>query len=244
MRRSGDKIIGILGGMGPEATADLFLKIIRVTPATKDQDHIRVIIDSNPKIPDRTAYILGKGEDPFPLLLETALNLKRAGADFIIMPCNTAHYFLERLEKCSGVPFISIVDSAIGELKKRVPPGSKVGILATDGTLRSGIYHGGLEREGFIPVVPSEEGQRLVMKSIYEGVKAGRTEEARFWIEKPLYELIEQEAKAVILACTELPLLFSRLEVNGVPLIDATLALAKAAVEFAIGERRLSENGK
>ncbi|MGB4554610.1 MAG: amino acid racemase, partial [bacterium] len=88
----GRKVIGILGGMGPEATADLFLKIIRATPAEKDQDHLRVIIDNNPQIPDRTAAIFSQGDDPLPLLVETAKNLARAGADFIVIPCNTAHY--------------------------------------------------------------------------------------------------------------------------------------------------------
>ncbi|GAJ09165.1 unnamed protein product, partial [marine sediment metagenome] len=89
-----EKIIGILGGMGPEATIDLFYKIIKFNPSEKDQDHLRIIIDNNPKIPDRTAAILGKGEDPLPALQETARNLEKAGANFIIIPCNTAHYFL------------------------------------------------------------------------------------------------------------------------------------------------------
>ncbi|MCS7233178.1 MAG: amino acid racemase [Synergistetes bacterium] len=227
------KIVGILGGMGPEATADLFLKIIRLTPALKDQDHIRVIIDSNPKIPDRTAYILGKGEDPFPALLETALNLKRAGVDFIIMPCNTAHYFLKRLEKETGLPFISIIDAALEELKERVSPPARVGILATDGTIRAGIYHESLKKEGFTPVVPSDERQKLVMKCIYEGVKAGRIAEAREWIKAPLGELQALGVKAIILGCTELPVLFDRTCHKEVLMIDATLALAKKVVSIA-----------
>lgn len=234
MNQGGSKVIGILGGMGPEATADLFLKIIRLTPASRDQDHIRVIIDSNPKIPDRTAYILGKGEDPFPALLETALNLKKAGVNFIIMPCNTAHYFLERLEKETGLPFISIVDAAVEELKIKIASPAKVGILATDGTIKAEIYHKGLKREGFIPVVPSDEKQKVVMKCIYEGVKAGKISEAREWIKEPLKELANLGVKAMILGCTELPILVSGDYYNGIIIVDATMALAKKAVDFAM----------
>lgn len=234
MNQGGSKVIGILGGMGPEATADLFLKIIRLTPASRDQDHIRVIIDSNPKIPDRTAYILGKGEDPFPALLETALNLKKAGVNFIIMPCNTAHYFLERLEKETGLPFISIVDAAVEELKIKIASPAKVGILATDGTIKAEIYHKGLKREGFIPVVPSDEKQKIVMKCIYEGVKAGKISEAREWIKEPLKELANLGVKAIILGCTELPILVSGDYYNGIIIVDATMALAKKAVDFAM----------
>lgn len=234
MNQGGSKVIGILGGMGPEATADLFLKIIRLTPASRDQDHIRVIIDSNPKIPDRTAYILGKGEDPFPALLETALNLKKAGVNFIIMPCNTAHYFLERLEKETGLPFISIVDAAVEELKIKIASPAKVGILATDGTIKAEIYHKGLKREGFIPVVPSDEKQKIVMKCIYEGVKAGKISEAREWIKEPLKELANLGVKAIILGCTELPILVSGDYYDGIIIVDATMALAKKAVDFAM----------
>lgn len=238
MNRDGSRIIGILGGMGPEATADLFLKIIKLTPALKDQDHIRVIIDSNPKIPDRTAYILGKGEDPFPALLETALNLKKAGVDFVIMPCNTAHYFLDRLERETGLYFISIVDVAIEELKRSISPPAKVGVLATDGTIKAEIYHKGLRKEGFIPIVPSGERQKIVMKCIYEGVKAGRVSEAKEWIREPLEELADSGVKAIILACTELPILVNENYYNGILIIDATMALAKKAVNFALQYER------
>ncbi|GAH53208.1 unnamed protein product, partial [marine sediment metagenome] len=105
-----EKIIGILGGMGPEATVDLFHKIIKFTPAKKDQDHFRIIIDNNPKIPDRTAAILGKGEDPLPALQETARNLEKAGVDFIIIPCNTAHYFLPQIQKSVNIPVLNMIE--------------------------------------------------------------------------------------------------------------------------------------
>src|SRR4030042_3354613 len=136
-----EKIIGILGGMGPEATIDLFYKIIKSTPAEKDQDHLRIIIDNNPKIPDRTAAILGKAEDPLPALQETAQNLEKAGADFIIIPCNTAHYFLSSIQESVNIPVLNMLEETAKETKKRIPQIKKVGLLASIGVYKSEIYH-------------------------------------------------------------------------------------------------------
>jgi len=102
------KIIGILGGMGPEATLDLFHKIIKLTYAEKDQDHLRIIIDNNPKIPDRTDAISGTGKDPLPKLIVTAQILEKAGADFIIIPCNTAHYFISEIQQSIKIPILTL----------------------------------------------------------------------------------------------------------------------------------------
>ena len=104
-----EKIIGILGGMGPEATIDLFQKIVKLTPAQQDQEHLRIIIDNNPKIPDRTKAILHGGENPLPELIKTAQNLERAGADFIIIACNTAHYYLPEIQKTVNITIFSIM---------------------------------------------------------------------------------------------------------------------------------------
>ncbi|GAH56604.1 unnamed protein product, partial [marine sediment metagenome] len=136
-----EKIIGILGGMGPEATIDLFYKIIKFTPAEKDQDHFRIIIDNNPKIPDRTAAILGKGEDPLPALQETARNLEKAGVDFIIIPCNTAHYFLPQIQKSVNIPVLNMIEETAKETRKRIFPIQKVGLLASMGIYKTEIYH-------------------------------------------------------------------------------------------------------
>lgn len=142
----GEKVIGVLGGMGPEATADLFRKIIRATPAEKDQDHIRVIIDSNPKIPDRTAAIIGGGPSPLPEMTETAKNLEKAGADLIIIPCNTAHYYYEKLKKSIRIPILNMVELTAQAIKGGFPHVKKVGIIGTTGTVRAGIYNRALEK--------------------------------------------------------------------------------------------------
>jgi aspartate racemase len=125
-----EKIIGIIGGMGPEATLDLYRRIIENTPARVDQDHIHVIIDSNPKIPDRTSAILSGGENPTTALCETARNLEKAGADFLIMPCNSAHMFLKEFQNCVKIPFLSIVDETIHTLLEAVPDVKCIGLLA------------------------------------------------------------------------------------------------------------------
>jgi aspartate racemase len=136
-----EKIIGILGGMGPEATIDLFYKIIKFTPAEKDQDHLRIIIDNNPKIPDRTAAILGKGKDPLPALQETAKNLEKAGADFIIIPCNAAHYFLSSIQESVKIPILNMIKETVKETQKKNSSIKKVGLLASIGTYKTKIYH-------------------------------------------------------------------------------------------------------
>ena len=129
-----------------------------------------------------------------------------------------------------------MIEAVCREIEARVLPPAKIGLLATDGTLKVGLYHNALEKRNYVPLCPSAEGQRLVMKSIYDGVKAGQLDKAREWIKEPLREMMAQGVKAVILGCTELPLLFEREEVEGVFLIDSTLALAKMAVEFAINK--------
>jgi len=133
-------IIGVLGGMGPEATADLFRKIIKNTEAMRDQDHLRVLIDSNPKIPERTAAIVGSGESPLPMMIDTARNLERAGADFIVIPCVTVHYFIEGLREGIAVPVVSIIEEVTGEIDRRLPAVRQVGLMATTGTIRAGLF--------------------------------------------------------------------------------------------------------
>jgi len=136
-----EKIIGILGGMGPEATIDLFYKIIKFTPAEKDQEHLRIIIDNNPKIPDRTNAILGTGKDPLPELITTAKNLEKAGADFIIMPCNTAHYFISKIQKNISIPILNMIQETANDVKRVFPDFKKVCLFASKGTYKTKLYN-------------------------------------------------------------------------------------------------------
>ena len=227
-----EKIIGILGGMGPEATIDLFYKIIKFTPAEKDQDHLRIIIDNNPKIPDRTAAILGKGEDPLPALQETAQNLEKAGANFIVIPCNTAHYFLSSIQESVNIPVLNMIEETAKETKKRIPQIKKVGLLASIGVYKSEIYHQHFKKFNIEVISPEEKDRGKVMKVIYT-VKAGDlSEEVKKNILKITQKLIDKGAEAVIAGCTEIPLILKEGDVS-VPLIDPTQILAKAAFQKA-----------
>lgn len=223
------KTIGIVGGMGPEATCDLYLKIIRNTPADKDQDHIRTIIDSNPKIPDRTAFILGQGPDPRPLLIETARNVERAGASFLVLPCNTAHYFHKDVQDAVGIPVLHMMEEVARYLKGKV---ELVGILATSGTLKTGLYEKALSEAGIRSLVPSGEDQEKVMEAIYS-VKAGKLQHGRELILEQGRKLAHRGAQAVIAGCTEIPLILKQGDLD-VEVVDATEILAKACVRLAL----------
>jgi len=228
-----EKIIGILGGMGPEATIDLFYKIIKFTSAEKDQDHIRIIIDNNPKIPDRTAAILGKGEDPLPALQETARNLEKAGADFIIIPCNTAHYFLSSIRESVRIPVLNMIEETAKDIQQRIPQIQKVGLLASVGTYKTEIYHQQFKKLNIEVVYPDEKDKDAVMKAIY-AVKAGDLSEGvKSNILKIAQKLIDEGVKVIIAGCTEIPLILKEQDIS-VLLIDPTQILAKAAVQEAM----------
>ncbi|MFB0507959.1 MAG: aspartate/glutamate racemase family protein [Thermodesulfobacteriota bacterium] len=232
-------IIGILGGMGPEATADLFHKIIKNTEAERDQDHLRIIIDNNPKIPDRTPAILGSGENPLPMMIETAKNLERAGADFIVIPCVSAHYFIQELSERIAIPVISIVEEVTGEIERRLPGIRRVGLTATTGTIRAGLFQDRLGEVGVEVLVPPPEDQEdLVMSSIYgeSGIKAGFiSPENRGKILKASKALIERGAQGIIGGCTEVPLVVEQCDIE-VPFFDSLEILALAAIRRAKGK--------
>ena len=227
-----EKIVGILGGMGPRATIDFFTKVVDLTPSQKDQDHLRIIIDNNPKIPDRTKAILDKDDTIVSSLVSTAKNLEKAGAELLAIPCNTAHYFYEELQKQVGIPILHIVRETIAEVKLYKPYCRKIGLLATTGTIISGLYQKEFERSGFKILVPGTEYQTMVMEAIIE-IKAGQEEnKARERLIEAGRHLIEQGSGAIILACTEVPLVIKDDDFV-VPVFNATLILAKATVRAA-----------
>lgn len=230
-----EKIIGILGGMGPEATAGLYQMIIRATPVEKDQDHFRVIIDSNSKIPDRTPAVLGKGEDPLPTMLETGRNLQKAGADFIIIPCNTAHFFYDQLQAELNIPVLHMIRLSADYLRNSYPNVSKVGLLASDGTLKSGLYNESYEKEKIEILVPSHESQKQVMAAIYDDIKRGNLGSGKVKLSLATEELIEAGAEAIICGCTEVSLVLHEGDLS-VPVIDPMQILAEKAVSVAGGE--------
>lgn len=225
------KTIGILGGMGPLATADLFQKIVLLTKADTDREHIRVYIDSNANIPDRTAAILSGGEDPVPEMASALRHLEACGADCIIMPCNTAHYFLPRLQAMTEIPFLSILTAAAEACKAQFP-GKTVGILATRGTLAANLYQEALVQAGVPYLVPDAPTQDALMRVIYDGVKAGKGPDSyRADFLTVLEQMSAGGAEVFLLGCTELPLAAEALNI-ALPTVDPTAELAKASIRF------------
>lgn len=227
------KTIGIIGGMGPLATCDLFHKIIEVTDAASDQEHVHVVIDSNTLIPDRTAAILAGGEDPVPQLSASAKKLESIGADVLIMPCNTAHYFYDQVAPCVEIPFLHMIRETAAVIKRQGL--HTVGLLATDGTVRSGVYHKAFEEAGIEALVPDAAGQQAVMDVIYKGVKAGNMQIDLTGFYAAMDDLAARGAEVMVLGCTELPVAFQEFGINR-PNIDPTHVLAAMAVHFAGGD--------
>ena len=225
------KTIAILGGMGPLATADLFRKITCLTKADCDNDHIRVYIDSNARIPDRTAAILAGGTDPVPEMTSALRHLEACGADCIIMPCNTAHYFLPQLQAKTEIPFLSML-SATAKTCAAKFPGKTAAVLGTKGTLATGLYDRALEAESVRFLLPEETERDELMRLIYDVVKASKPllPETEAW-RALLDGLRARGADYFILGCTELPILADTLPVSG-PFVDPTAELAKAAIRF------------
>jgi len=227
-----ERTIGILGGMGPNATADLYRRILLHTGAKADQEHFHTIIDSNPKIPDRTAAVLAQGEDPAPLLCETARNLEKAGADFLVMPCNSAHVFLQQIRDSIHIPMLSIVGETIRALCDRVPDAIRVGLMATPAVVKTKLYENPLLERGIATLTPTDRSQQLLDEAIYS-VKAGdRSPKVTAHVKTVAEELILAGAEALLLACTEIPLVLGPEDVD-VPVLDSLEVLALAAAREA-----------
>ena len=229
----GKKTIGIIGGMGPLATADLFEKIVGHTKAACDQEHLHVVIDSNTNIPDRTAALLHGGADPLPELVKSAGRLEKMGADVLIMPCNTAHNYYDGIAAAVSVPVLHMVRLTAQALVERGV--KKAGLLATDGTVRTGIYQKSFAGSGVELLTPDEAGQRAVMEMIYQGVKAGDMAFDAQPARQAMERLLAAGAEVLTLGCTELPLAV-KLYGIALPAVDPTLELALEAIRFAGGE--------
>ena len=221
------KILGVIGGLGPIATAYFMELVIKMTDASTDQQHLPMMVYNMPFIPDRTAYILDNSkENPLPTMVEFGHRLQQQGADCIAIPCVTAHYFMEQLKKEISTPLINGVQETVAHLKEHGI--EKVGIMATDGTIHSGIFHRELEKQGLTPIAPSEEAQKCVMHLIFDNVKAGKKADMdRFAVATE--DLRRQGAQAIILGCTELSLI-KRDHNIGAGFIDAMEVLAQQSV--------------
>src|SRR4051812_9850291 len=224
-------MLGVLGGMGPMATVDFMGKIVQNTPATCDQEHIQMVVCSAANIPDRTAAILSQGADPFPAMCSTLRQLEAAGATCIAIPCNTAHHWHAALQAVTPVRILHIVDAVADTLAGQGLEGGCIGVLATSGTVKAGIYQKRLALRGFSCRMPGLAGQAEVMRAI-RLVKAGQLAEATAILRAQAEALMAVDCRRVVMACTEIPVALAAVEGElRSTLVDATDALARACVE-------------
>lgn len=226
-----EKVIGIIGGMGPEATADLYLKIIHNTPAAIDQQHMHVLIDGNTKIPDRTIAIMQGGEDPAPYIAAAGRNLFRAGADYLAISCNTAHYYYDAVQAAVPIPVLHMPKICLEYIQEKYPNVTCCGLLATSATIQTGLYQNLAEKAGLemLHSVPEIQANQ-VMEGI-RNVKAGRKEEGGELLKAAANALIERGAEVIIAGCTEIPLVLQNGSIS-VPVVDPTLIMALKIIEL------------
>lgn len=220
------KVVGIIGGMGPSATALLFQKIIAYTDAKSDSEHIHIVIDNNTDIPDRTAAIMNGKNTPAVNICESGKKLEQFGAELLLIPCNTSHYFYSYIQEHLTVPVVNMISETAKECVARGY--TKVGILATTGTCKACIYENELSKYGVETVYPDDEGQTRVMEIIYDQVKAGKEIDASI-IKEHLEAMASEGVQAFILGCTELPFVLKDGD-YGYSFIDSLDVLAKSAI--------------
>jgi aspartate racemase len=198
------KVVGILGGMGPMSTVDLMRKVTESTPIRNEQEHLRMLVDSRPQIPDRTAAILGKGPSPVPMLQESARQLERWGAELLAIPCNSAHAFLPEVRESVDVEVLDMIGLVGRELEGRFSPATPIALLATTGTRQARIYHDRI-RDFHLVTPPDPAQEELVMGAIYQvKLEDGLAEPRRKLLEA--LETLDPAPSAVIAGCTEVEL--------------------------------------
>lgn len=222
--------------MGPEAGLHFYSLILKFTKAKKDQEHIPVIIWSNPIIPDRTKFILGKGESPLPYLIEGAVKLKKIGADFLVMPCITAHYFFEEIVEKVRIPFLHIIAETQKYLQSNYPNITSIGLIASSGTIKTGLFQKYFKAiNTIIPDLSDQE--MLVTEAIYGriGIKAGNKKYPQKLLLKACENLINKGAECLIVGCTEASIVLKS-KLFCVPVLDPLTILAKKSVEYSLSE--------
>jgi len=226
-----ERIVGILGGMGPEATVDLMQRIIRLTPALDDMDHIRCIVDNNPKVPSRIkAIIEGNGEDPGPCMADMGKRLESWGAHFLVIACNTAHYYYDAVQNAVNIPVINLIDLVSNHVKNTFPEYDKVGILASPAVAITGLYTKRLKKLGIEDIWPDPDYQESLFNIIKE-IKKGNTDSNIQDVYISVCEnLKKKDAQIAIIACTELSALGGDLPIIT---IDAAQVLARQIVQIA-----------
>ena len=224
-----DEPVGVLGGLGPAATVHFMQRVVELTDAHRDQDHVDLLVWQHGSIPDRSAFLLGHGESPEPVLVADAVALERAGARFIAIPCNTAVVWVEQMRAAVSIEVLDTVAETVDAARRGVRGLQRRGVLASDGTLLGGTYAAAGAAAGIDLITPAPEVQREVMSIIYDGVKAGEpVPRERF--DAVVDHLRDQGAEAVALGCTELSVLHEDLGVDDPTVIDSIHALARRVV--------------
>jgi len=226
------KVIGVLGGMGPAATLDFMAKVYAADAAPIEQDRVRLIVDCNPAVPDRNAATRGEGPSPGPMLAAMAAGLAAAGADILVIACNSAHAWSAEIAAAAGVPVLSMIDAACDALAAASPGARRIGLLAGQGCLDAGVYQEAFAKRGWTAILPGAEGQAEFMDALYriKGGAIGAAERAAF--SACANQVAGAGAEAIVAGCTEVPLLLGPADAP-VPLIDATWALAEKTIAWA-----------
>lgn len=234
-----DKIVGIIGGMGPAATIDFMSCVLDATPATIDQDHIRMLVENNPRIPSRQLAMRGQGADPGTVISEIAVRLQTMGADFLVMPCNLAHNWQSHIEASTTIPFVSIIEESVRAAMEKSQDDSPVGLMTTPGCFQSGLYQKALVDAGRAVIITQTPTELADTMTLVEKIKAGdKSPPVVEGLRALANNLVQRGAKVLIVACTELPLVLNQ-EMFDVPFVSPTHVLAKKTVEIALGKAEL-----
>jgi len=228
-----DKMLGVLGGMGPLASAHFMVRLTLLTPAARDQDHIPTVLWSDPRVPDRTIGKLHGGEDPLPWLLRGVAGLRRAGCGAIAIPCNTAHGWYDAVRAAAEVPILHIVDAAAEELRRQGVRGGRIGVMGTQATLSMRLYQDRLGASGWDCIVPSQDEMDRQVTPAIALVKANRVADAYTPLAQVVRSLAARGGAAVVLGCTEIPLGIQAGPALEAPIVDTIDSLARAAIAWA-----------
>lgn len=226
------KRLGVLGGMGPAASAEFMVRLVEQTPATCDQEHIPTVLWSDPTVPDRSTSLLNKDDKPLPYLLAGVKGLFSAGCNLIVIPCNTAHFWYSELVRQNPrVTIIHIVDSVADALRDVNVIDSTIGLMGTQATVELGLYQYKLNKQGWDCIVPTKEEMDTLVQPAIDLIKANQFEQAHDMFITVIHSLIARGAKAVVLGCTEIPLSVREDTVQETPIINSIDSLVKSAIK-------------